>query len=164
MKRSWLVLFGGLAVALLAYGSAYFISSAPCRSFEQSKTPELAWLQQEFHLSDAERARILMLHESYLADCAERCRRIDAKNAELKQLLANTNTVTPQIETAIGDAARLRTECQKAMLRHFYEVSQTMPPEQGRRYLSWVIARTLGPTHETMTPDANATGHEHDPE
>jgi hypothetical protein len=29
------------------------------------------------------------------------------------------------------------------MLRHFYEVSRTMPPEQGRRYLAWVQERTF---------------------
>lgn len=161
MKRPWLVLLGGLAVALLAYGGSYYFGSASYRCMEECKNPELAWLQKEFRLSDAEFARISKLHESYMAACAAHCQRIDAKNAELKKLLANTNTVTPEIEKALQDAARLRAECQKAMLQHFYEVSQTMPPEQGRRYFSWVIARTLGPEHATMTPDPNAADHEH---
>ena len=28
------------------------------------------------------------------------------------------------------------------MLKHFFEVSRTMPPEQGRRYLTWVQEQT----------------------
>ena len=32
----------------------------------------------------------------------------------------------------------LRADCQTMMLHHFIQVSQTMPPEQGRRYLAWV--------------------------
>jgi hypothetical protein len=37
------------------------------------------------------------------------------------------------------------------MLQHFYEVSRTMPPEQGRRYLAWVQERTiLADSHEEM--------------
>ena len=35
-------------------------------------------------------------------------------------------------------------ECQTQMLRHFYEVSQAMPPEQGRRYLAEMQRLTLG--------------------
>jgi len=161
MKHPWLILAGGLVLALLAYGAAYRFGSASSRCLEENKTPELAWLQREFRLSDAEFSRISKLHESYLSACAERCKRIDARNAELKGLLAATNTVTPEIEKALQNTARLRAECQGAMLQHFYQVSQTMPPEQGRRYLSWVVACTLGPEHATMTPDPAAAPHEH---
>jgi hypothetical protein len=31
------------------------------------------------------------------------------------------------------------------MLEHFYKVAQTMPPEQGRRYLAWVQQETFKP-------------------
>jgi len=152
MKRSWLILISGIAVALLAYGGLYYAGTADCRSLERSKAPELAWLKEKFHLTDAEFARISQMHDAYLAGCAERCRRIDLKNAELKELLARTNTVTPEIEKALADAALLRAECQKAMLQHFYAVSQTMPPEQGKRYLPWVQERTVLPnTHDMMS-------------
>jgi hypothetical protein len=43
------------------------------------------------------------------------------------------------------------------MLQHFREVSQVMPPEQGRRYLAEMQRLTLG-FHEqfedTMSPEA----------
>jgi len=143
MKRAWLTLFGGILVALLAYFGFYFAGTAHSRSLEKSQEPELAWLQREFHLSQAEFARICQMHEAYLAGCAERCHRIDMKGEELKHLLASTNTVTPEIEKTLAESALLRADCQKKMLQHFYEVSRTMPPEQGQRYLAWVQGRTI---------------------
>jgi len=56
------------------------------------------------------------------------CRRIDAQNMRLKELLAATNRVTTEIEAVIAGSARLRGECQRNMLNHFYEVSRTMSP------------------------------------
>jgi hypothetical protein len=161
MKRVWLILVGGLALAVVAYAASYFVGSSKSRSMMEGPHPELAWLQREFHLSDAEFARVSQMHEAYLADCAERCRLIDAKNAELRNLLASTNGVTPAVEHALQEAARLRAQCHAEMLRHFYAVSRTMPAEQGQRYLSWVISRTLGPQHATMTLDSSAATHEH---
>ncbi len=151
MNRAWLILLSGLAAAVLAGSTAYYAGTARCRSMEDSQTPELAWLKAEFHLSDAEFNRVTQMHESYMAACAERCRKVDAKNMELRELLARTNTVTPEIAQALSEAAQLRADCQKEMLRHFYEVSQTMPPAEGKRYLAWVQARTISAnTHESM--------------
>ncbi len=151
MNRSRLILLCGIVAAALAGFGAYYAGTARCRSLTESQVPELAWLKAEFHLDDAEFARISKLHEAYLEGCAQRCQRIDAANAELRHLLAQTNTVTPEIARALAEAAQLRAECQKEMLQHFYEVSRTMPPEQGRRYLAWVQARTLSTdTHASM--------------
>jgi hypothetical protein len=36
----------------------------------------------------------------------------------------------------------VRTACQAEILKHFFEVSRTMPAGQGRRYLAWVQERT----------------------
>jgi hypothetical protein len=161
-RRHWIILFGGLALALVAFGAAYRASSSKCCSMMSSKTPELSWLQAEFHLSDAELVRVETLHESYLTACADRCRRIDAKNAELEKLLSTTNAVTPEIEKALLEAAQLRVECQKAMLQHFYEISRTMPPDQGKRYLDWIVSCTLSSAHESMTQISPGAEHEHD--
>jgi len=151
MKRPWLILLAGIAAALLGYFTFYFIGTAQCRAIIHEHEPELAWLKKEFHLNDAEFARISQMHASYLSGCAERCRMIDEKNQHLKQLLASTNTVTPDIDKLLAESARLRAACHKQMLQHFYEVSRTMPPEQGRRYLAWVQERTLlSDSHQDM--------------
>ena len=151
MKHTWMVLVSGLAAAALGYCGFYFLSTADARRMACCAKPELAWLKAEFNLSGAEFQRISALHESYLDACAARCRVIDEKNAGLKAMLAQTNTVTPEIQRALAEAAQLRAECQQKMLQHFYEVSASMPPEQGRRYLAWVHDRTLHrDTHSTM--------------
>jgi len=151
MKRAWLIILAGLALAGGAYWGSYRAATANCHAMETSKEPELTWLKSEFHLSDAEFARVSALHEEYLAGCAERCQRIDEKNAYLKQLLASTNAITPEIEKVLSDAALLRAECYKKMLDHFYKVSRTMPPEEGKRYLAWVQEKTImSDTHRGM--------------
>ena len=113
--------------------------------------PELAWLKTEFNISEGEFERVEDLHRTYLRECEERCRRIDEVNAELKRLVAVTNTVTPAIEAALARAAQLRAECQAKMLQHCFEVSRTMPPEQAQRYLAWVQDKTIPPSHSSMT-------------
>ncbi len=143
MKKGVLILLLGLALAAAAYGCIYFVCTSSARNLERSSQPELAWLKEEFHLSDSEFKRISELHEAYLPQCAEMCRQVEAQNQRLKALLAATNQMTAGIESAVAESARLRGECQRNMLRHFYEVSRTMPPEQGRRYFAWVQERTF---------------------
>ncbi len=165
MKRSWIILVGGLLLAVLAYGGVFAWRESQRLTAHQKSAPELAWLKSEFQIPDQEFERIQSLHFAYAAACAERCRQIDAKNAELRGLLATSDTVTPAIEQAIQDAAQLRAGCHADMLRHFYEVRQSMPPEQGKRYFEWVTARTFGSEHQGMmfsSPSADSSvAHEH---
>ena len=162
MKRAWVVLIAGLLLAGAAYLCSYSAGRVSSHRLEGSGTPELAWLKEEFHLSDAEFSRIRQMHQGYLAGCAARCRHIDAKNVELRTLLAASNKVTPEIEKALAESARLRTDCQRQMLEHFYQVSQTMPPEQGKRYLAWVQGQTiLSDTHSQMQQSENRHGEMH---
>lgn len=146
MKRPWLIILGGLILAGVAYACVYLNATAVQRAVAKSPRPELAWLQQEFQLTDAQLARVMELHNAYAPKCDEMCRDIDAKNAQLQKLLASTNVVTPEIKQAIAEAAAIRAECQTAMLDHFYKVAQTMPREQSRRYLEWVQQEIVKPS------------------
>jgi hypothetical protein len=143
MKKGVVILLLGLAVAAAAYGCLYFVCTSSARNLERSSQPELAWLKEEFKLSDSEFKRVCELHEAYLPQCAEMCGKIEAQNQRVRTLLTATNQMTAEIESAIAESARLRGQCQRNMLQHFYEVSRTMPPEQGRRYLAWVQERTF---------------------
>lgn len=142
MRRGFLILGLGLIAALIAYSGFYLAGTAGLREWRESRQPELAWLKQEFKLSDAEFVRLSQLHEAYLPQCRERCRVIRQMNDKLGQLLATTSDVTPAVESALADRAKMRSECQAEMLKHFFEVSRAMPPEQGRRYLAWVQEQT----------------------
>jgi len=162
MKKTWLILLSGLLLAAGAYVGSYQAGMAHCHQMASDQAPELAWLREEFHLTPAEFKRISEMHATYLAGCAERCARIDEKNAHLRHLLALTNTVTPEITQTLQEAAQLRADCQKKMLEQFYAVSQTMPPEQGARYLKWVQDHTvLASAHAGMATEPDASAHAH---
>jgi hypothetical protein len=151
MKRVAIILLAGVALALGGYAAVYRVCTASHLDLTKDSSPELAWLKEEFHLPEAEFDRITRLHAAYQDACMERCGRIDSKNRELARLLGSTNAVTPEIEKLLRESAELRAECQKAMLQHFFEVSRTMPADQGKRYLAWVQQHTvLSDTHSSM--------------
>ena len=147
MKRGPLILVFGLIAAAATYGCIYFVCTSPSRAMQASDKPELAWLKDEFNLSDAEFKRISELHASYLPQCMQMCRKIDAQNNQLQKLLSTATNVTPEIEGVLAEASRLRGDCQTMMLRHFMQVSQTLPPEQGRHYLAWVKEKAFLPNY-----------------
>ena len=148
MKKGVLILILGLLAAVAAYGCIYFVCMSPVRGLQHSDKPELAWLKEEFKLSDAEIKRVSELHAAYLPQCRDKCREIDEQNVKLQTLLSGATNMTPEITGALTESSRMRTECQTMMLRHFFQVSQTMPPEQGRRYLAWVNEKAFLPNYD----------------
>ena len=159
MKRTLVILIFGLALGICGYCALYFGKTSGARAIESSGAPELAWLKEEFALSDAEFGRIRALHDSYLPECAAMCARIAKVNSELQAMVVSTNKVTSEIEATLATIGKLRQECQTTMLKHFYSVSQSMPPEQGRRYL----AEMQKLTSLSNMRDHSVAGHsEHD--
>ena len=166
MKKSALILLAGLVLSTVAFSGFYYLGTASCRDMMRSSEPELAWLQKEFHLSDAEFARISKMHAEYLPRCQERCQRIAEQDLRLQELLANATNMTPEIETLIKERGQTRATCEAEMLKHFLAVSRTMPPEQGQRYLAWVenqsclrCANPMAERHKTENPNSTATHH-----
>lgn len=143
MKRGAVILLLGLALGTAGFTGFYYLGTAACRDMMRGPQPELSWLKKEFKLTDAELARVSELHSAYLPQCAARCRTIDEQNQKLKELFAQATNVTPEIRNLLVERARLRADCEAEMMRHFIEVSRTMPPEQGRRYLAWVEQQTF---------------------
>lgn len=143
MKKAGLILLAGLVLSTAAFSGFYYFGTASCRALASDPQPELAWLKKEFKLSDAEYARITKLHEAYLPQCAQRCMRIAEENQKLEQLLSQSSSVTPEIQSVLVERAKTRADCEAEMLNHFLEVSRTMPPEQGSRYLQWVEQQTF---------------------
>jgi hypothetical protein len=144
MKRFWIILASGIVLAAAGFACTYSLVTA--HSPERNSKPELAWLKQEYQLNDEQYTRVCELSAAYYPKCREMCREIDAENARLKVLLASTNSVTPEIKQALAETAQLRARCETMMLNHFYEVSRTMPPKEGQRYLAWVQKETLVPS------------------
>lgn len=153
MRRAWFIIITGFLLAIAGYAGIYLARSKENHSSE--KAGPLAWLQSEYHLSDPQFAHVCELYAAYQPRCAEMCRKIDEQNTRVAALLAQTNTITPDIKDALAKAAQLRAECQTAMLAHFYEVAQAMPPEEGKRYLDWVQQETLMPSKMPPTKQSS---------
>ncbi len=159
MNRSLVILLGALALGVALFGGSYFAGQRACRMTRPAD--DLSWLREEFHLGDAEMARIQKLHEGYLPKCAEMCQKIAAKKTELESALNGTTNVSPVAQQKLAELASLRAQCQAQMLQHFTDVSQTMPPGQGRRYLAEMQRLTLGFHEQTEQTMSGSTGHEH---
>lgn len=142
MRASALKIFAAVVLLTGAFASCYFVGDKARVS--PASSDELAWLRDEFRLSDAEFARIRQFHDGYMPKCDEMCRRIAAANRELSALLAASTNVTAAVTQKLGEVSALRAECQAKMLAHFFEVSHAMPPGQGRRYLAEMKRLTLG--------------------
>jgi hypothetical protein len=143
MKKAGFILLIGLVLSAGAFAGFYYSGTSCCRAMMNDPQPELAWLKNEFKLSDAEVARITKLHEAYLPQCAKRCMRIADLNHKLEQLLSQASSVTPEIRDVLAERSKMRADCEAEMFSHFLEVSRMMPSEQGQRYLQWVEQETL---------------------
>lgn len=164
MRRGFFILLLGLVGAALSYCFVYHLGTTTPRALLSSAQPELAWLKQEFHLSDADFSRISELHAGYLPKCKERCRRIEELNGKLSKVLTEATRVTPEVEAILADRAQLRAVCQSEMLSHFFNVSRSMPPEQGQRYLAWAKEHTcLSEQPLTPHPSSHSAAPAHHP-
>jgi hypothetical protein len=165
MKRSWCIALLGVGLAGLSYGLLLGSRAAAVREIERTCGPELAWIKTQFQLDEPTFERVRVLHEAYKPTCAKFCRQIDDQYQELAELLSGADSVTPEITSVVAQANALRAQCQTEMLKHFIQVSQAMPPEQGRRYLAWMQEQTLSSSHASMVPQvgtgANHDGHVH---
>lgn len=161
MKRPSFIVLLALVVGAVIFATAYQLSQRLCVKQIAHSSDDLEWLQQEFRLGEAELAKVRALHKGYLPKCAEMCVRIAAKKQELEQVLAGETNVNAAVEQKLSELGALRAQCQAEMLRHFAEVSQAMPPEQGRRYLAEMQRVTLG-THEQIEQSmSDSAGHAH---
>ena len=142
MRRGILVLSLALIGALVGYYCCYLLGTSEPRALLNSDHPELSWLKNDFRLTDAEFRRISELHTGYLPQCRERCLQVDRLNDQLADTLSKVKEVTPEVAALLTERARIWSVCQTEMLKHFFEVSRSMPADQGTRYLEWVSKNT----------------------
>ena len=161
MNRSLIVVLCALALSAAVFTGSYFIGQRAGVIYCANPADDLNWLRTEFHLNDAEMARVRQLHESYLPQCAKMCVLIATKKAEVQAALANETNITVAAQEKLIELGEVRAQCQAQMLRHFIAVSQAMPPEQGRRYLAEMEKITLGSHEEIEQSMSDHPGHEH---
>jgi hypothetical protein len=147
-----------LALAGLLGLGAYFLSYGIARcTFCQAPDAHdpSSWMRQEFHLSDAQYAQVKQLEAGYHPHCAMMCGQIDQTHLVLKNLILANETVTPEIEAALKKDGEVQEQCREDMLRHFYEVSQALPPAEGKRYLQIMQIQVVAPEKISSTVAAS---------
>lgn len=162
MKKPGVILLIGLLLGTAGFTGIYYLGTASCREMMREPRPELAWLRNEFKLTDAEFARISELHASYLPQCAARCQKIEEQNRKLEQLLRRGPAAAAEVNNVLIERGRMRAECEAEMMQHFLKVSKQMPAAQGKRYLEWVEAQTF--LRGQGMEDRHHTGHAGHPE
>jgi small-conductance mechanosensitive channel len=161
MNRSLVILLGALALGAAIFAGAYFAAQRTTMMCCANPADDLNWLKTEFHLGDAEMARIRELHDGYLPQCGEICQKIAAAKRELAAVVGSSTRLTAEAQAKLGEIAALRAQCQSNMLQHFVAVSQAMPPAQGERYLAEMKRLTLGEHEQVEQSMSGETSHEH---
>lgn len=132
MKNGLITLLVVLAAGVLSFGVFYAMNDAPAVRRAAREGDAMAWLQAEFHLSQAQFAAIKKLHADYGRQCSEHCRAI----MEARQRGASAT-----------EQASLEKICVDAMTEHFRKVAALMSPGEGERYLAIVLPRIQDYSH-----------------
>jgi len=164
MKRSYLILTGILSLGLLTYGAIYLAGISSVSALSSMESDELAWLKAEFKINDSGFEKIVAVHQAHEIQCLEHCRALEASRRRLSKLTQKATSVTPEIEAALKADGAVREQCRVSTLRHVYEVSRLMTPDQGQRYVDLMVRRLIeadGHYHDKVTkrPAEISTGH-----
>jgi hypothetical protein len=139
------ILSATIAAGFGAFWLCTFFGTADLRSVSSDRDAELIWLRREFHLTDAHFLQIRALHTAYVGKCDLMCRRIMDANAVLDAAITSNRRVTPEIQQAMAEAARVQQECRQSMLAHIYEISEQMDPSSAEQYLKMMKQRIIQP-------------------
>ena len=116
---------------------------------------ELDWLKDELQVSDSQLEKIRVLHVAYHPVCEALTRRLEDSHRKLEKISGSATSVSPDLDTALQEHATVHLDCQRAMLKHFYETAACLSPEQARRYLDKMLPFVF--LHDTAGED----GHSH---
>ena len=142
-----------VAVVLAAGVSAFYLMRnhrMPQREGVLLDTmPELTWVRSELKLTDGQFQKIQESHAAYRPMCGEMCHRISQSHQRLAALAQAARGVTPELDAALREHARLHVLSQQAMLGHIYGTAALMDPAQAAKYLEIVIPYALDiPDHQ----------------
>ncbi len=116
---------------------------------------ELDWLKEELQVTDAQLEKIRTLHVAYHPICEELALRLEGSHRKLDGLTKSATGVSAELEAALKEHAEIHLECQRAMLKHFYETAACLTPAQSQRYLDKMLPLVF--QHDTV----GAEDHSH---
>lgn len=133
-----LLLVGAIAAATCAL--AFHLSSDSAVRAALAKGDAMEWLRRDFHLTDAQFAKIKRLHDSYSIVCEEHCREV------MQAVGARDKLKAVSADSAVIAAANQRVEemrqvCETAIAAHVRQCAAEMSPESAQRYLALVLPK-----------------------
>ena len=137
MRRGLIVLAAAMAIGFLATIGVYF--------WKSENSSSASWLRARFALDDQEARTVERIHNQYQVECASMCARIAQTDDRLAKLISDAQQVTPEIQNAIVETDRLRSECRVKMLEHFYRIAAELPAKRRGEYLQMVLPVVLRP-------------------
>src|SRR4030088_893049 len=151
--RYWLLfaLIGALAAGVIAFYGCNFFATRDLRQMAAAPNGGLEWLRREFHLSDAQFAKIATLQSAYTPVCDEMCRKIMEANSKLDRLVSENHEVTPDLAAAIRETGVVQEEGHRQMLAQIYQVSAQMNPVDAQNYLRLMKSRMIEPALSSDT-------------
>ncbi len=146
MKRGLLFLLLALAAGIAAFCIARSHRQSPASGVLLDTMPELAWLRTELKLTDDQFTKAGELHVAYRPVCAEMCRHISEAHEKLETISRSARGMTPELDAAIKEHARVHAECQRKMLEHLYQTAVLFDEKQATNYLETMIPHALDST------------------
>ena|SRR5690625_2329316 len=132
MKSSfYLILFVCLTVFGLLLGYALWNQT----SETVDPLGGLEWLRAEFDLDEEQFSKIEELHNAYAPFCEIMCDRVSEAQETLDRKMMDSTAYNEELENELQRFSRLKEECHREMLKHFYEVAEVMKPHQRERYM-----------------------------
>ena len=152
MKRALLIIILAVAVAVGGYWIYFRCATMPTQTMLVQPGGEMEWLRREYHLTDAQFARVMQVHGDYSPHCEAMCAKIAKANAHLNELIESNSKLTPEVQAAFEQCAAVQSDCRRALLAHIYAVSAEMSPADGARYLDMMKSRVIEPAvdHESI--------------
>lgn len=106
--------------------------------------PELDWLKQSLHLTEAQFEKVKTLHLAYRPKCDQLCNRMRDSERTLLAAATKGSEADPELSRALRARIEVQLECQQAMLAHVRQTAACMDPQQARQYLDIVLPYVLG--------------------
>ncbi len=147
MRKGIIVLILALLAGVTAFCLMRSHKMAVIRGPLLDAMPELAWVRTELKLTDEQFAKVSELHAAYRPKCKELCRSISDAHEKMEGLARKDRNLTPELEEALREHARIHVESQQAMLKHLYETAAVLDHNQASRYLEAMLPYALDFSH-----------------
>jgi len=147
MKKAFIILALALVIGCSSFAIMRLLKEEEPASHADASLleamPELSWLRQELNLTDLQFKKVSALHSAYRPKCIEMCNRIAEAHERLERIADEAKGVSPGLEVAISDHARVHIECQTEMLEHLYQTAALLDEEQAKLYLDTMLPYAL---------------------